>query len=90
MAGLLFDATELKSFYCSTMQNYLKLSTKALSILVHFATTHFWKSGFSLLLHLKKISELFEPSKDLRMVLSDCVPRYKQMISDKQQRKVIY
>jgi len=41
MAGLLFDATELKSFYCSTMQNYLKLSTKALSILVHFAATHF-------------------------------------------------
>jgi len=28
MARLLVDVTEVKSFCCSTMQNYLKLSTK--------------------------------------------------------------
>jgi len=28
MARLLFDATELESFWCSTMQSYQKLSAK--------------------------------------------------------------
>jgi len=35
----LFDVTENQSFWCSTMQSYHELSTKALSILVHFAAT---------------------------------------------------
>jgi len=39
VARLLFDATELESFWCSTTQSYQKLSTKGLSILVPFAIT---------------------------------------------------
>jgi len=35
------------------MQRYQKLSTKALSILVTFATTYLCESGFYFLLHLK-------------------------------------
>jgi len=31
MARLLFDARELESFWCSTRQNYQKLSTKVLT-----------------------------------------------------------
>jgi len=37
IARLLFDATELESFWCSTVQSYQKLSTKALSIWMPFA-----------------------------------------------------
>jgi len=63
MATLLFDATELKSFWCSTMQSYQKLSTKVLSSLVLFATTtYLFECGFSSLLRLKiQVSESFEP-----------------------------
>jgi len=42
MARLLFDATELERFLCSTTQSYPKLSTKALSILAPIATTFMW------------------------------------------------
>jgi len=35
------------------MQSYQKLSTKALSILLTFATTYLCESGFSFLLHVK-------------------------------------
>jgi len=35
----------------------------------------------------KQISELFEPSNDLRVALGNCVQRYKRIISEKQQQK---
>jgi len=53
MARLLFDATELKRFWRSTMQSYQKLIPKTLSILLPFAITHLCESGVSSLHHLK-------------------------------------
>ena len=53
MARLLFDATELKHFWCSTMQSYKKLIPKTLSILLPFATTHLCESGVFSLHYLK-------------------------------------
>jgi len=35
----------------------------------------------------KHVSEQFEPLKRLRVALSNCVPRYKRIISEKQQEK---
>jgi len=62
MAKLLFDDTELKSFWCSTMQSYQKLSTKVPSNLVLFVTTYLFESWFSSILNLKKqVPEPFEP-----------------------------
>jgi len=43
MARLLFDVTELESFWCSIMQ-ICQLSTKALPILVPFAITLFFEN----------------------------------------------
>jgi len=68
------------------MQNYMKLSKKALSIVAPFAKIYFCKSGLSSLLFEKK-SEPFESSTDLRVALSKYVPRYERIISDKQQQK---
>jgi len=48
---LLFDAIKLESFWCSNMESYRKLSAKALSIVVPFATTYLRESGFSSLLY---------------------------------------
>jgi len=85
---LLFDATKLEHFWCSNMESYRKLSEKALSILVPFATTYLCESGFSFLLYLKnKYRNLLNPSKYLRVALSNCVPRYDRMISGNQQQK---
>jgi len=52
----LFDATELKSIWCSIIQSYQKLSTKVLSALVLFVTIYLFESGFSSLLHFEKTS----------------------------------
>ena len=38
MARLFFDATEIKSLWCSTLQSYQRLSIKTPSILVSFIT----------------------------------------------------
>jgi len=90
VARLLFDAVEFERFWCSTKQSYQKLCTKSLSVLVPFAPTYLYKSGFSSLLHLKnKYRDHLNPSKDLRMALSNCVPRFVRIISEKQQKVII-
>ena len=85
---LLFDTTKLESFWCSNMESYRKLSEKALSFLVPFKTTYLCESGFSSLIYLKnKYRNRLNPSKDLRVALSNCVAMYDRMISGKQQQK---
>jgi len=56
----------------------LDISTKSPSILVPFATTYLCESEFSfLLIHLKnKYRIRLNPSDDLRVFPSNCVPRY--------------
>jgi len=71
------------------MQSYQKLITKVLFALVPFATTTLRESEFSFLLHLKnKYWNRLNLSNDLRMSLSNCVPRYEWIISEKQQQNV--
>jgi len=54
------------------------------TILVPFATTYLCESGFSSLLYLKnKYRNRLNPSKDLRVALSNCVLRCDRMISEK-------
>jgi len=69
MARLLFDSTEteLYSFWCSIMQSYQKLSTKALSILVPLATAYFCVCRFSSLFIWKTS---MNTSNNLRVALS--------------------
>ena len=50
----MFDAAKLERFWCSTLKSYPKLSTKALTILVPFATIKYLcESTLFSLLHLK-------------------------------------
>jgi len=85
VARLLFDATELESFSCSTMQSYQKLSTKTLTILVLFAITYLCKSEFSSLLHLQnKYQNCLKPSNDLRVAMYNIVLGYERIVSKKQ------
>jgi len=80
---LLFDGAEPESFWDSTMQSYKKLS-KNLVFFVPFVTTHLYEFRFSSLLHLKnKYRNRLNPSDDLRVALSNCVPRNQRIISDK-------
>jgi len=64
---LLFDATELESFWCSTMQSSQKLSSKVLSNkvlsnLLLFATTYLFGIWTFLPISSKKLAaEPFEP-----------------------------
>jgi len=90
MRRLLFDAIELESFWCSNMQSCQKLSSKALCILVHFATTHLCESRFSSLLHFEnKYRNHMNSLIDLRVALSNCVAKHERIISEMQQRKVM-
>jgi len=75
MSTMLLDTTILKSFWCSTMQSYQKLSTKVVSTLVLFVTTYLFESGFSSPLHLKKnkYRNRLNPSNDLCVGLNKCV-----------------
>ena len=83
MATLLFDATKLESFWCSTMQSYQKLSTKLWSSLVLFVTSYLFESGFPRS-SLKK--QHLNPLNDLCEALSNCVSRCERIISEKQQK----
>jgi len=79
MARLLFDAT---------MESYQKLSAKALPILVPFATTYLGESGFSSLLHSQnKYRNCLNHSHNSHVALSNCVPGYERIVSEKQQQK---
>jgi len=75
-------------FRCSTIQSYQKLSTKGRSVLVPFALG--CESGLSSLLDLKnKDRKRLNPTNDLRVALSTCVPWYERTVSEKQHQKVI-
>ena len=59
------------------MQSYQKLSTKHRSILMSFAATCLCESGFSSLIYLKnKYRNRLNTSNNLRVALSNCLPRH--------------
>jgi len=61
MARLLFDATEFKSFWCSTMQSYQTLSTKAYLFYAFCDNTFVRFLVFLSTSFREQVSELFEP-----------------------------
>ncbi len=79
---LQFDANDLENFWCVVIPLYQKLGTKALSILVPFATTYLCESDFSSILYLKnKYRNRLNPAHDLRVAVSNKVPRFETIIS---------
>ena len=88
MARLLFDATELESFWIQPSKVIGTCVQKPCLFECPFSTTYFSKSGFCFLLHLKnKYQNHLNPSNDLRMALTNCVPRLEWIISEKATKK---
>jgi len=72
---------------CSTKNLPALTPMKTLSALVPFARTYLCESRFSSLLDLKKqYLNRLNPSNNLRVALSDCLPRYERIITEKQQK----
>ena len=84
MAPFLFDATELECLWCSTKQSQQKLCTKAYRFRVPCINSIFLLIWIFLSTSFEKhLSEPFESSNDLRVVLTNYVPRYERIISEK-------
>jgi len=90
MSRSLFDAMELESFWCSTMQiaklpETVYKSPSYSSALCNNIFVWIWiflSASFK-----NKCQNRWKRSNDLRMALSNCVPRYERRISEKQQQK---
>jgi len=72
----------------SGMVMFPRLCETALVVLIPFATTYLCKSGFSNILSIKTISRnRLNAQTDMRVAISNIVPRFKKLISKKQEQK---
>ena len=83
-----FTSSQLDHFWASQLEAYPALATKALKVLVPFATTYLCEQGFSCLLHIKTKSRNWLNSEhDMRVALSTKTPRFDAIIEKKQQQR---
>ena len=70
------------------MDMFSKLCEKALSVLIPFATTYLCQSGFIALLSIKtKSRNHLSAQADMRVAISNKVPRLEILLSNKQEQK---
>ena len=84
-----FISNSLTSFWCSLLQTYPELSTKALNELILFETTlYLCEKEFLLLVSIKnKIQSTLNIEHDTRPALSQMEPQFDVCIADKRQRR---
>ena len=69
------------------MDIFPKPGEKALSVLIPFATTYLCQSGFSALLSIKtKSRNDLNAQADMRVAISNKVPRFEKLLSNKQEQ----
>lgn len=82
---LVFDAGPLEKFWLQVKDEYPSLSTKAIDILLRFATSYLCESGFSSVAVLKtKYRSRLVIEKELRVSISSHSPRFEKLCSEKQ------
>ena len=71
-----------------TMDIFPKLCEKTLSVFIPFATTYLCQSRFSALLSIKtKSRNDLNAQADMRVAISNKVPRFEKLLSNKQEQK---
>lgn len=83
-----FESKTLEEYWCCSMNMFPKLSEKALSTLIPFATTYLCESGFSTLLSIKtKSRNRLNAQADMRIAISNKMPRFQKVLCNKQEQK---
>ena len=83
-----FESKTLEQYWCLAMDMFPKLCEKALSVLILFATTYLCESGFSALLSIKtKSRNRLNAQADMRVAISNKLPRFEKLLSNKQEQK---
>ena len=85
-----FESKTLEQYWslAMDMDMFPKLGEKALSVLIPFATTYLCLSGFSILLSIKtKSRNRLSAHADMRVAISNKVPRFKKLLTNKQEQK---
>jgi hypothetical protein len=80
-----FGSTELTEFWISIKDEYPLLSDKAQWILIQFSTSYLCEAGFSAVAVIKsKYKAKINVEKELRVTVSNLIPRFEKMCSDLQ------
>lgn len=83
-----FESKTSEEYWCSAMVSFQGLCETALAVLIPFATTWLCESGFSTLLSIKtKSRNRLNAQADMRVAISNVVPRFERLISMKQGQK---
>lgn len=82
-----FESKTLEQYWCLAMDMFPRLCEKALSVFIPFATTYLCESGFSALLSIKtKSRNRLGAQADMRIAISNKVPRFEKLLSNKQEQ----
>ena len=81
-----FESKTMDQYWSLAMDIYPKLCEKALSVLNPFATTYLCQSGFSAILSIKTKSKN-HLSAVMQVAISNKVPRFEKLLSNKQEQK---
>ena len=82
---LVFDKEHLDTFWLQVKSEYPSLSSKAIDILLPFATSYLCETGFSSVAVLKtKYRSRSAIEKELRVAISSYLPRFEKLCADKQ------
>ena len=83
-----FESKTQKQYWCLAMDMFPKLCEKAPIVLMPFMTTYLCESGFSGLLSIKtKSGNRLSAQADIRVAISNKVPRFEKLFSNKQEKK---
>ena len=83
-----FESKTLEEYWCCSMNIFIKLSEKALSTLIPFATTYLCESGFSTLLSIKtKSRNRLNAQANMRIAISNKMPCFQKVLCNKQEEK---
>lgn len=86
-----FETMTLDVFWCKQSESFPVLVKRALQALIPFVTTYLCESGFSVLVSIKtKLRNKLKAEHDMRLALSNTLPRIQQLVDGKQQQRSHY
>jgi len=78
----------LAETWCSAKVMFPRLCETALPVLIPFATTYLRQTRFSILLSIKtKYGNCVNAQADMRIAISNIVPRFEKLTNRKQEQK---
>jgi hypothetical protein len=81
----LFQEKTLTEFWCAMRRSYPNVALLAFRVLVPFASTYLWESGFSNLLQIKtKARNRLDVQDDIRLALTNTQPRITKLVTQMQ------